>query len=83
MCKIGQRQRTAGRSRDKQMPKTSYADVVMDVEPSQRRIAATPEPDAPFQVLIMGDFSGRASRGVYFLDIHARSRVTTLQRFSA
>ena len=64
MCKIGQRQRIASRSRDKQMPKTSYADVVMDVEPGKRRIAATPEPDAPFQVLIMGDFSGRASRGV-------------------
>jgi len=46
------------------MPKTSYAGVVMDVEPSKRRVDATPEPDSPFQVLIMGDFSGRASRGV-------------------
>ncbi len=36
----------------------------MDVEPGKRRIDATPEPDSPFQVLIMGDFSGRASRGV-------------------
>jgi len=46
------------------MPKTSYADVMMDVEPGKARIDATPEPDSPFQVLIMGDFSGRASRGV-------------------
>ncbi|MFN0103509.1 MAG: type VI secretion system contractile sheath domain-containing protein [Bryobacteraceae bacterium] len=46
------------------MPKTSYADVVLDVEPGRRRVDPTPEPDSPFQVLIMGDFSGRASRGV-------------------
>ena len=46
------------------MPKTSYAGVVLDVEPGKRRIDATPEPDSPFQVLIMGDFTGRASRGV-------------------
>jgi len=46
------------------MSKTSYAGVVMDVEPSKRRVDATPEPETPFQVLIMGDFSGRASRGV-------------------
>ncbi|HEU0123657.1 MAG TPA: type VI secretion system contractile sheath large subunit [Bryobacteraceae bacterium] len=46
------------------MPKPSYAGVVMDVEPNKKRIDATPEPDSPFQVLIMGDFSGRASRGV-------------------
>lgn len=46
------------------MPKTSYADVVMDVEPGRSRIDATPEPDSPFQVLIMGDFSGRSSRGI-------------------
>lgn len=46
------------------MPKTSYAGVVMDVEPHKARLDANPEPDSPFQVLIMGDFSGRASRGV-------------------
>jgi type VI secretion system protein ImpC len=46
------------------MPKNDYAGVVLDVEPGKRRIDATPEPDSPFQVLIMGDFSGRASRGV-------------------
>ncbi|MBI2685066.1 MAG: type VI secretion system contractile sheath large subunit [Acidobacteria bacterium] len=46
------------------MPKPSHAGVVLDVEPGKRRIDATPEPDSPFQVLIMGDFSGRASRGV-------------------
>lgn len=46
------------------MPKDTYAGVVLDVEPGKRRNDATPEPDSPFQVLIMGDFSGRASRGV-------------------
>ena len=46
------------------MPKNDYAGVVLDVEPGKRRIDATPEPDSPFQVLIMGDFSGRASRGL-------------------
>lgn len=46
------------------MPKTSYADVMMDVEPGKARIDAPLEPDSPFQVLIMGDFSGRASRGI-------------------
>lgn len=37
---------------------------MLDVEPGKRRVDATPEPDSPFQVLIMGDFSGRASRGI-------------------
>lgn len=46
------------------MPNPSYAGVIMDVEPGKRRIDATPEPDSPFQVLIMGDFTGRASRGL-------------------
>ena len=63
-CKIGLRLKYANRLSDNQMPKTSYADVMMDVEPGKARIDATPEPDSPFQVLIMGDFSGRASRGV-------------------
>lgn len=46
------------------MPKTSYAGVVLDVEPGKRRIDATPEPDSPFHILLLGDFSGRASRGI-------------------
>ncbi len=46
------------------MPKTPYADVMIDVEPGRKRIDAAPEPDSPFQVLIMGDFTARASRGV-------------------
>ena len=46
------------------MPKQDYAGVVLDIEPGKKRADAALEPDSPFQVLIMGDFSGRASRGV-------------------
>src|SRR5260221_3782618 len=46
------------------MPKHSSTGVLIDVEPGKQRIDATPEPDSPFQILILGDFSGRASRGV-------------------
>ena len=46
------------------MPRTSSVGVLLDIEPGKRRIDAAPEPDTPFQVLIMGDFTGRASRGV-------------------
>jgi type VI secretion system protein ImpC len=46
------------------MPKPNYADVMIDVEPGRKKIDAKPEPDSPFHVLIVGDFSGRTSRGV-------------------
>lgn len=46
------------------MPKPNYAGVVIDVEPGRKRIDAKPEPDSPFHILIVGDFSGRTSRGV-------------------
>jgi len=46
------------------MPKPSSADVVLDVEPGKTRNDAAPEPDSPFHILVLGDFSGRASRGV-------------------
>lgn len=46
------------------MPSPSYAGVVLDVEPAKQGPSAKLEPDTPFHILILGDFSGRASRGV-------------------
>jgi type VI secretion system protein ImpC len=45
------------------MPKTPVAEVFLDVDP-QRKTVGKPEPDSPFHILILGDFSGRTSRGV-------------------
>jgi type VI secretion system protein ImpC len=45
--------------------KSSFADVKLDVNPganpSERLTAAAPEPETPFRILLLGDFSGRAS----------------------
>jgi type VI secretion system protein ImpC len=42
----------------------SFADVNIDIEaaPERRRIPV--EPDTPFRILILGDFTGRANRGI-------------------
>ncbi len=48
------------------MPKSSsFVDAVLDVEPGSKAIADAPESDRPFRVLILGDFTGRANRGVF------------------
>ncbi|HTT62381.1 MAG TPA: type VI secretion system contractile sheath large subunit [Bryobacteraceae bacterium] len=39
------------------------ASVHLDVEAGRQPIVARPEPDTPFQILILGDFSGRTGRG--------------------
>jgi type VI secretion system protein ImpC len=47
------------------MPKAStLADVEMDIEVGKKRIDTTEDPERPFRILLIGDFSGRASRGV-------------------
>jgi type VI secretion system protein ImpC len=47
------------------MPKpSSFADVELDVNPGSKPRQQPPEPETPFRVLILGDFSGRANRGV-------------------
>src|SRR5216684_93828 len=55
------------------MPRFSYADVHLEVDPEEASLAdvvAEPDPidppdeDTPFRILVMGDFSGRASRGI-------------------
>lgn len=47
------------------MPKTTtFADVQLDVAPGSARVQAAPDSDTPFRILVLGDFSGRESRGV-------------------
>jgi type VI secretion system protein ImpC len=56
------------------MPRTSYADVQLDVEtgrsegdrlePKREPAASKPGRDTPFRILVMGDFSGRSSRKI-------------------
>ncbi|MBI3678970.1 MAG: type VI secretion system contractile sheath large subunit [Acidobacteria bacterium] len=49
------------------MPKTAFADVQLEVDPLQPQREPLPEAvdrDTPFRILVLGDFSGRASRGV-------------------
>lgn len=42
----------------------SRASVHLDVSVGKQPVLAEPEPDTPFQILILGDFSGRANRSV-------------------
>lgn len=49
------------------MPKPSYADVHLDIDPAQPQkepVHSRPDRDTPFRMLVLGDFSGRASRGI-------------------
>jgi type VI secretion system protein ImpC len=47
------------------MPKySSLADVELDIEARPRPRLERPEPETPFRILVLGDFSGRANRGV-------------------
>lgn len=56
------------------MPRTSYADVQLDVEtgrsesdrlePKREPVPSKPDRDTPFRILVMGDFSGRSSRKI-------------------
>ncbi|MGD0014435.1 MAG: type VI secretion system contractile sheath large subunit, partial [Bryobacteraceae bacterium] len=47
------------------MPKySSLADVELDIEARPRPWLERSEPETPFRILVLGDFSGRANRGV-------------------
>jgi type VI secretion system protein ImpC len=47
------------------MPSTSsWVDVSLDVVPGSQPALAVQDPEAPFRIAILGDFSGRASRGI-------------------
>jgi type VI secretion system protein ImpC len=53
----------------KKMPKTSYADVHLDVDPhtpiaQRERPRERMDEEIPFRILILGDFSGRENRGI-------------------
>jgi type VI secretion system protein ImpC len=43
--------------------KSSYASVHLDVNPSTHPAAVVVEPETPFRILLLGDFSGRAAQG--------------------
>ena len=45
------------------MPKFASATVSLDVEAGAEPLPAKPESDAPFRILVLGDFSGRGNRG--------------------
>lgn len=42
----------------------SFGKVDIDVDAGSQPSLAVPEPDTPFRILILGDFSGRANRGL-------------------
>ncbi|MGH9795183.1 MAG: type VI secretion system contractile sheath domain-containing protein [Candidatus Acidiferrales bacterium] len=46
------------------MAKHSFGEIHLDVETGRQGAAVEREPDSPFRVAILGDFSGRASRGI-------------------
>jgi type VI secretion system protein ImpC len=55
------------------MPKKfSFAEVGIDVSPGQAAVAEPPTPEEPFEIGLLGDFSGRANRGL--LDTKLSSR---------
>ena len=43
----------------------SRTSVQLDIEAGTQAVHERPDPDTPFQILIMGDFSGRANRGLH------------------
>ncbi len=45
------------------MPKPSYASVTLDVGAEDQPLPEETGPDTPFRILLLGDFSGRGSRG--------------------
>src|SRR5258707_7923167 len=44
--------------------RSSRSSVQLDVAPDEQRSFGPAEPDAPFRILILGDFSGRENRGL-------------------
>ena len=47
------------------MPKPyDFGSVELDIAPQERRSAIAVDPESSFRMLVMGDFSGRANRGV-------------------
>jgi len=42
----------------------SFSKVDIDVDAGSQPSREVPEPETPFRILILGDFSGRANRGI-------------------
>jgi type VI secretion system protein ImpC len=53
----------------------SFGEANIDVDASGEPAPETPEPDTPFRILLLGDFSGRANRGISELDLAGRRPV--------
>jgi type VI secretion system protein ImpC len=53
----------------------SFADVELDVSLGSKPQQERAEPDTPFRVLILGDFSGRANRGLFETRLGSRRPV--------
>jgi len=55
------------------MPKRfSFAEVGIDVSPGLAAVAERPEPEEPFEIALLGDFSGRANRGLLDTNLSRR-----------
>jgi len=54
---------------------SSFADVELDVNPGPKLQQQPVEPETPFRVLILGDFSGRANRGVFETRLGSRRAI--------
>lgn len=42
----------------------SFGDIHLDVTPGESPAKGAPEPETPFRIAVLGDFSGRGSRGI-------------------
>jgi len=52
--------------------RSSFAEVGIDVSPGRAAVAERPEPEEPFEIALLGDFSGRANRGFLDTDLSRR-----------
>ena len=59
---------------------SSFADAELDVEPGTSPQPQPVDPENPFRVLILGDFSGRANRGAFETGVGSRRRVIPIDR---
>jgi len=50
----------------------SFGSIALDVQAGRQRYTDPPEPDTPFRIAVLGDFSGRENRGVVDTNIAAR-----------
>lgn len=51
---------------------SSFGSIDLDVQAGRQRYTDPPEPDTPFRIAVLGDFSGRDNRGIVDTQIAAR-----------